>query len=353
MKLTDMQPTEHAMAVERMREVLAGRVAITPPNDPGEACLAWVLQPLPADAQRLRAQLAHYEERYPCDGLCDGQGPMEDCSRHGRTPAELWALMSELQQMFEAARAQVAAALAEANRWDHEAEAQAQWRGRSYASRLRQVMLVGADESSGATPTEPTPTDEPDPCTCPYTDPSTWLSAASCGYGSGYEPGSMQEWNPDCPVHPPSVVSPSWRRSALAVGDGAPAEPTPRDVRARIDALLACQSRMLDQWSEVPVEERTAALWTPLHRAADHLREVLAFWDDGLLAAPPSTGAADETLREALGRAWDDGNAMGLDGYIGPNRGAGEVDPEAVRARDAAIARGVSPSVDPATEAGA
>lgn len=38
-------------------------------------------------------------------------------------------------------------------------------------------------------------------CTCPYTDPSTWLSAFSCGYGSGYEPGSMQEWNPDCPVH--------------------------------------------------------------------------------------------------------------------------------------------------------
>lgn len=39
-------------------------------------------------------------------------------------------------------------------------------------------------------------------CTCPYTDPSTWLSAASCGYGSGYEPGSMQEWDPDCPQHP-------------------------------------------------------------------------------------------------------------------------------------------------------
>lgn len=38
-------------------------------------------------------------------------------------------------------------------------------------------------------------------CTCPYTDPSTWLSAASCGYGSGYEPGSMQEWNPYCPTH--------------------------------------------------------------------------------------------------------------------------------------------------------
>lgn len=39
-------------------------------------------------------------------------------------------------------------------------------------------------------------------CICPYTPPEMWLSAASCGYGSGYEPGSMQEWDPACPVHP-------------------------------------------------------------------------------------------------------------------------------------------------------
>jgi len=38
--------------------------------------------------------------------------------------------------------------------------------------------------------------------------------------------------------------------------------------------------------------------------------------------------------REALGEAWDDGNAAGLDGYIGPGRGAGDVDPEAVFARE-------------------
>jgi hypothetical protein len=44
-------------------------------------------------------------------------------------------------------------------------------------------------------------------CTCPYTDPSMWLSAASCGYGGGYEPGSMQEWDPDCPVHPPYATA--------------------------------------------------------------------------------------------------------------------------------------------------
>lgn len=41
-------------------------------------------------------------------------------------------------------------------------------------------------------------------CECFWTDPSTWLSAASCGYGGGYEPGSQMEWNPDCPAHPPT-----------------------------------------------------------------------------------------------------------------------------------------------------
>lgn len=46
-------------------------------------------------------------------------------------------------------------------------------------------------------------------CTCWMTDPSTWLSAASCGYGSGYEPGSMWEWNPTCPAHPPYNEEPT------------------------------------------------------------------------------------------------------------------------------------------------
>lgn len=40
-------------------------------------------------------------------------------------------------------------------------------------------------------------------CICEMTPEHMWLSAASCGYGSGYEPGSQWEWNPDCPAHPP------------------------------------------------------------------------------------------------------------------------------------------------------
>ncbi|PKV80878.1 hypothetical protein [Nocardia fluminea] len=40
-----------------------------------------------------------------------------------------------------------------------------------------------------------------------------------------------------------------------------------------------------------------------------------------------------DILATALGDAWDDGNATGLDGWTGPGRGAGDVDDEAVRAR--------------------
>ena len=36
-------------------------------------------------------------------------------------------------------------------------------------------------------------------------------------------------------------------------------------------------------------------------------------------------------------KAWDDGNAVGLDGWVGPGRGSGEVDPEAARARERVI----------------
>lgn len=54
-------------------------------------------------------------------------------------------------------------------------------------------------------------------CECFVTDPSTWLSAASCGYGGGYEPGSQMEWNPDCPAHPPAP--PECNGICLTAGD--------------------------------------------------------------------------------------------------------------------------------------
>ena len=47
-----------------------------------------------------------------------------------------------------------------------------------------------------------------DGCECWVTPERYWLSAAFCGYGGGYEPGSQVEWNPDCPKHPDDRPSP-------------------------------------------------------------------------------------------------------------------------------------------------
>lgn len=40
-----------------------------------------------------------------------------------------------------------------------------------------------------------------------------------------------------------------------------------------------------------------------------------------------------EAATGLVGAAWDDGNGAGLDGWVGPGRGAGEVDAEAEHAR--------------------
>lgn len=50
----------------------------------------------------------------------------------------------------------------------------------------------------------------------------------------------------------------------------------------------------------------------------------------------PQGEPSDALIEEALvwvGRAWDDGNASGLDGWVGPGRGSGEIDREAQHAR--------------------
>ena len=63
---------------------------------------------------------------------------------------------------------------------------------------------------------------------------------------------------------------------------------------------------------------------------------------------------AREQAREALGNIWDDGNAAGLDGWVGPGRGAGEVDDEAIRSRDRAIekcGRALLDATEPSTVA--
>lgn len=53
-----------------------------------------------------------------------------------------------------------------------------------------------------------------------------------------------------------------------------------------------------------------------------------------------------ERLSDALGTAWDDGNATGLDGWTGPGRGTLPIDDQAVRNRDRCLdsIRGAEPT---------
>ncbi len=62
---------------------------------------------LEAEAERLRMLVP------PCDGGCSyGDGPQEDCSAHGRRPAELWEIIQ--QEAAESRDAQYRAEAAEA-----------------------------------------------------------------------------------------------------------------------------------------------------------------------------------------------------------------------------------------------
>jgi hypothetical protein len=46
-----------------------------------------------------------------------------------------------------------------------------------------------------------------------------------------------------------------------------------------------------------------------------------------------------DRVTEILEAAWDAGNCTGLDGWVGPGRGAGEVDGEALHARDRDVSK--------------
>lgn len=65
--------------------------------------------------------------------------------------------------------------------------------------------------------------------------------------------------------------------------------------------------------------------------------------------------AHDDALIEIaiawVGRAWDDGNGSGLDGWVGPGRGAGEVDREAQHARTRLIRKADAALEESAREA--
>lgn len=55
----------------------------------------------------LEAEVAKYEKRFPCEHDCL-DAPEEDCSRHGRTPSDLWNQIDVVRQQRDDALDEVA-----------------------------------------------------------------------------------------------------------------------------------------------------------------------------------------------------------------------------------------------------
>lgn len=105
-----------------------------------------------------------------------------------------------------------------------------------------------------------------------------------------------------------------------------------------------------------PIPDHDSRRYAAPHPLEDELEPFIA--EQSKDPAWKAAFDAEEVAR-LVGEAWDDGNAMGLDGWTGPNRGAGEVDPEAEQARERMIDRAFgllvglsSPGVSPALVAG-
>ena len=59
------------------------------------------------DIERLTTEREWSEDRFPCDGGCV-DAPEETCSRHGRSPADLWRIIGQVTVERDALAAQVA-----------------------------------------------------------------------------------------------------------------------------------------------------------------------------------------------------------------------------------------------------
>ena len=73
----------------------------------GEAAMdAWIDQALAERDNRVRADERAKQPDLPCDRGCNvNDGPMEDCSQHGRNPRDLWGIIEDLIQRLLAERA--------------------------------------------------------------------------------------------------------------------------------------------------------------------------------------------------------------------------------------------------------
>jgi hypothetical protein len=68
------------------------------------------------DIERLTTEREWSEDRFPCDGGCV-DAPEETCSRHGRSPADLWRIIGEVAAERDALAAQVARVEALGEKW--------------------------------------------------------------------------------------------------------------------------------------------------------------------------------------------------------------------------------------------
>ena len=50
---------------------------------------------LVSEVERLTTEREWFKDRFPCDGVCV-DAPEEACSRHGRSPADLWRIIGEV-----------------------------------------------------------------------------------------------------------------------------------------------------------------------------------------------------------------------------------------------------------------
>ena len=68
------------------------------------------------DIERLTTEREWSEDRFPCDGGCV-DAPEETCSRHGRSPADLWRIIGQVTAERDALAAQVAEGVHLADVW--------------------------------------------------------------------------------------------------------------------------------------------------------------------------------------------------------------------------------------------
>ena len=71
--------------------------------------------------ESLTAEREWFKDRFPCDGVCV-DAPEEACSRHGRSPADLWRIIGEVAAERDALAAQVARVEKLAEEWRYKGQ---------------------------------------------------------------------------------------------------------------------------------------------------------------------------------------------------------------------------------------